>query len=168
MARADTSRSRLEEASGPRALSAVRTMFAEYGRGIGVDLSFQGFDEELRSLPGAYARPNGRLLIARSNGRLAGCAGLRPRSDSIGEIKRLYVRDRFRGKGIGRALTVRLIEAAREIGYREVVLDTLASMTAAVALYRSLGFGPIPPYYANPIEGARFFRLSLGPGTRRT
>jgi len=157
----------ISEAGDPRAIAIARALFEEYGRSIGVDLAFQRFDDELRSLPGAYAPPRGRLKIARSGGVPAGCVALRPRSKSVAEMKRLYVRARFRGTGLGRRLAERVVEDARWAGYRRIVLDTLSTMTAAIALYESIGFVEIEPYYRNPIPGARFFSRSLDPPPAR-
>jgi ribosomal protein S18 acetylase RimI-like enzyme len=153
----------ISEARDARSVATVRELFEEYGRSIGIDLEFQGFVEELRSLPGAYSPPRGRLKLARYGTEIVGCAALRPRSRTVAEIKRLYVRDRFRGRGLGRRLTERVVADARRIGYRRIVLDTLSTMTVAIALYRSLGFVETLPYYNNPIPGARFFARSLVP-----
>jgi len=143
------------------AVAAVRVLFEEYATSIGVDLGFQGFARELLSLPGRYAPPRGRLMLARVAGAPAGCIALRPRSRTVGEIKRLYVRPQFRGQGLGRRLAERVLRDAERIGYDRLVLDTLSTMTTAVDLYRSLGFVEVPAYYDNPIPGARFFSRSL-------
>ena len=139
-------------------------LFREYETALGISLCFQGFEHELASLPGDYARPSGRLLLARWEGELAGCAALHAfdASERIGEMKRLFVRDRHRGRGIGRALATRIIDDARAIGYRQLRLDTLAArMPAAVALYRSLGFVEIPSYRHNPEADALYLALDL-------
>ena len=151
----------IEEADSPRAIEEVSALFSEYQAALGLDLGFQGFAEELAGLPGAYARPRGRLLLARSEGVAVGCAGLRPFDTMIGEIKRLYVRPSARGHDLGRRLTVRLIEEARAIGYERLYLDTLPSMSSAQRLYESLGFRDVPPYRYNPVEGTRFLALEL-------
>jgi len=151
----------IEEADTPRAIEEVSALFAEYQEGLGLDLSFQSFAEELAGLPGAYARPRGCLLLARSDGVAVGCAGLRPFDEKIGEIKRLYVRPAARGHDLGRRLTVRLIEEARALRYQRLYLDTLPSMASAQRLYESLGFKDIPPYRYNPVEGTRFLGLEL-------
>jgi ribosomal protein S18 acetylase RimI-like enzyme len=154
----------------PEQLADVRALFTEYAAEIQVDLCFQGFARELAELPGAYAPPAGRLLLARCGGQLAGCVGLRPFDPGTPptlynpracELKRMYVRPAFRRRGLGRRLAVAVIDAAREIGYEHMRLDTLDHMTAALALYRSLGFVDIPPYRHNPLPGATYLELDL-------
>jgi ribosomal protein S18 acetylase RimI-like enzyme len=144
----------------------ARTLFEEYAASIGVDLCFQGFAEELAMLPGAYAPPRGRLLLAGMEPSPLGCVALRPlagdaHSTDIGEIKRLYVRPEARRTGLGATLARTVIEEARAIGYREVKLDTLATMTAARALYASLGFRECAAYYHNPLPGTVYMALAL-------
>lgn len=139
----------------------ARVLFEEYAQSLGFSLCFQGFDEELAGLPGRYAPPQGRLLLARVEGQLAGCVALQPINARACEMKRLYVRPEYRGRGVGRALAQAIVEAGREIGYRTMRLDTLTSMPEAIALYRSMGFVDIPPYCFNPIEGAVYMALSL-------
>jgi ribosomal protein S18 acetylase RimI-like enzyme len=136
-------------------------LFVEYADSLGFDLSFQGFDNELRNLPGDYARPGGCLLLAASQGQAAGCVALRPLEEGICEMKRLYVRPKFRGVGIGRALAEAVIKKARELGYSRMRLDTVPAMEAARALYASLGFEPTGSYRYNPMEGAVFMELRL-------
>lgn len=145
----------------PQHLPAIRELFTEYARAIEVDLCFQGFDRELAELPGRYAPPAGRLLLAREGKRLAGCVALRQICDDTCEMKRLYVRPAFRQQGLGRRLAEKIVHFAREIGYERMRLDTLASMTAAIQLYESLGFQRIAPYYDNPLGGAVFLELKL-------
>lgn len=145
-------------------LAAARELFVEYAHSLGFDLCFQGFEEELAGLPGAYAPPRGRLLLADSSQGYLGCVALRHRPEleaNVCEMKRLYVRPAARGTGLGRALAERIIADAREIGYESMVLDTLATMTPAMTLYRSLGFTETDAYYANPIPEARYFALKL-------
>ena len=149
---------RLVDASDPE---EVRELFREYQAELGVDLCFQGFDRELAELPGDYGPPDGSLLVASVDGELAGCVALRRLGDGVCEMKRLYVRPAFRRRRVGRALAETVIATARERGYGRMRLDTLPSMTEASALYRSLGFREIAPYYRNPVPGARFLELEL-------
>ena len=149
------------EALAPADVEACRELFVEYQQALGVSLCFQDFDRELATLPGAYARPRGRLLLARVAGVPAACAALRPLGDRDGEMKRLYVRARFRGMGLGRALAEIVIDEARAMGYESVKLDTLPQMAEAQALYSALGFRDIAPYNDNPVEGTRFLGLAL-------
>ena len=142
-------------------IAFARELFLEYSASLGIDLCFQNFDREVRELPGEYAPPQGRLLLARAETELAGCVALRRIDEASCEMKRLYVLPRSRGKGVGRALTAAVIDAARQIGYRRMRLDTLPSMREAIPLYESLGFRRIAPYYRNPIDGAIFMELEL-------
>jgi len=145
------------------ALEHVRQFFRNYAGWLGVDLSFQNFDQEMNSLPGAYASPSGRLFFAEVDGQPAGCVGVRPLPDSDGvcEMKRLYVEPQFRGRSVGRSLALAAIKAAREIGYRKLMIDTMPSMRMAVKLYRELGFTEAPSYYQTPVEGTMFLALDL-------
>jgi ribosomal protein S18 acetylase RimI-like enzyme len=152
---------RIAEAATPADLDTVRALLREYHALLGVDLCFQGFEAELRELPGAYAPPGGRLLIAVQDGMPAGCVALRPQGDARCELKRLFVRPGNRGLGIGWALTARIVAEARAIGYEQIVLDTLPSMAAAQQLYEELGFKEIAPYCVNPIAGTRYLGKDL-------
>ena len=149
------------DGAAPARVPTSRGLFEEYAEALGIDLCFQGFDRELAELPGSYAPPGGRLLLALVGDEPAGCVGLRPLGRGDSELKRLYVRGAHRSLGLGRRLTEEALTAARAIGYRRVLLDTLPSMTAAQALYRSLGFHEIDAYTANPVPGAMFMALDL-------
>lgn len=154
---------RIEQAASPEFISIVREIFLEYSESVGAGFCFQGFMEELAQLPGEYAPPCGRLFLVFDDqgGKIAGCGALRCIDADTCEMKRFYVRPAFRGKGLGRELIHALIGAAREIGYARMRLDTLPSMTTAIALYRALGFREIPPYWANPVPGVVFFECDL-------
>jgi putative acetyltransferase len=166
---------RIISAETDEAVRQASVLFREYAASLGVDLSFQSFEQELASLPGDYAAPDGRLFLAvldeaptaelgRSSStspRIAGCIALRKIDAETCEMKRLYVRPEFRGHGAGRALAQAVIEAAREIGYRRMRLDTLPQMTEAQALYCALGFREIAAYRHNPIVGSRYFEIEL-------
>ena len=145
------------------ALEQVRQYFRNYAAWLGVDLSYQNFDQEMAALPGAYSAPEGRLLFAELDGQPAGCVGVRPLAGSEGvcEMKRLYVTPEMRGRGVGRRLALAAIKAAKEIGYRKLLLDTLPAMRVAVKLYRELGFKETPAYYQTPVEGTMFLALDL-------
>lgn len=149
-------------------LAAVAELFAGYAASLPVDLGYQDFDGELAALPGKYAPPAGELFLARdAAGVPLGCVGLRPLpDDGCCEMKRLFLRPAARGLGLGRALTEAVIDQARRLGYRELRLDTLASMTTAQALYGSMGFARIDPYYAPTPEGTVFMGLELGQPSR--
>lgn len=155
----------LFDAITPDQIESTRQLFREYEAGLGISLCFQNFDEEVKNLPGDYATPGGALLIAFSDGALAGCCALRPANvaayPKAAEMKRLFVRPAFRGKGIARKLVYEILRMARGQGYDYVVLDTLNTMKEAQALYLLIGFRDIQPYYENPIEGARYMLLDL-------
>jgi ribosomal protein S18 acetylase RimI-like enzyme len=140
---------------------AIAALFREYGASLGIDLGFQHFDEELRSLPGDYAEPRGTLLLARVGSEEAGCVALRPLEPDVCEMKRLFVRPSYRGLTIGEALAHAVIDAGRARGYARMRLDTLPSMTRARRLYSALGFVEIPAYRFNPVEGTSFMELTL-------
>jgi len=142
-------------------LDEVRTLFREYAESLGVDLSFQDFEREYAGLPGEYVPPRGELLLGRWDGAAAGCVALRPLEREVCEMKRLYLRDAFRGRGIGRALADATVAAARARGYARMRLDSLPSMAAAITLYRAMGFREIAPYRTNPIAGTKFMELEL-------
>ncbi len=146
-------------------LEVTREIFREYASSLNINLAFQGFEEELQSLPGDYAAPRGILLLALVDGDAAGCCALRP-LDTVDypnacEMKRLYVRKAFRGFGLGRQLAEAILDAARLAGYASVLLDTLDDMEAARALYEELGFEEVPPYYHSPIAGAHYLKANL-------
>jgi ribosomal protein S18 acetylase RimI-like enzyme len=151
-------------AAEARDIGEIADLFRAYGAHIGVDLSYQGFADELATLPGKYAPPRGQLLIARdASGTAIGCVALRPLvTPDCCEMKRLFVSAQGRGRGLGRALTGAVVAEAAKLGYAELRLDTLPSMHEAIALYRKLGFAPIAPYYAAR-EGTLFMALSLRP-----
>ena len=139
----------------------ARRLFEEYAAALSVDLSFQDFAQELVTLRDMYSPPTGCLLLARRNGTPIGCVALRKFRGNVCEMKRLFVQSRARGRKLGKALTERVIERARECGYKRMVLDTLESMESARRLYRSVGFRETSPYYENPIDGAVYMELDL-------
>ena len=153
---------RFIEAQSATQLTQARELFLEYAAALGIDLCFQNFDEELATLPGEYAPPGGRLLLAVDEKQgAAGCVALRRIDEDTCEMKRLYVRPAFRGTGLGKRLALAIIEEGRALRYRRMRLDTLPSMRRAIELYRSLGFQPAEAYRHNPIVGAMFMELAL-------
>jgi len=151
----------IRQAVSAEDVETARELFREYERSIGISLCFQNFAEEVATLPGAYAPPDGRLLIAFVGGQAGGCVAIRKIGDGIAEMKRLYVRPAHRGTGLGRKLAEAVLADAGAAGYRTVRLDTLATMKEAQALYLSMGFTDIPPYNVHPIEGTRFMEKRL-------
>jgi putative acetyltransferase len=155
------------QVESPTHLAQSRELFLEYAQSLSFSLCFQNFDKELAELPGDYAPPHGRLLLVEYDGNLAGCVALHKLDSQIGEMqicemKRLYLRLAFRGKGLGRALAQRIIAEARQIGYRKMRLDTVEPvMKDAVAMYYKLGFREVAPYRPNPIAGAMYMELDL-------
>jgi putative acetyltransferase len=158
-----TERSRIIQVESAEDLTTVRELFEEYARSLEFDLEFQDFVHEVTSLPGEYSPPGGRLLLARVGGEAAGCVALRKIVGDLCEMKRLYVRPGFRGARIGRTLAEAIVAEARAAGYAAMRLDTVPSMETARSLYRSMGFVEIAPYRFNPIPGALYMELKLGP-----
>lgn len=155
----------IRNAETPQDTPLIRELFAEYQQAIGVDLGFQQFNDELATLLGRYAPPDGCLLLAFVDGAAAGCAGLRGFRPGDCEMKRMYVRPAYQRRGIARSMAVRIIDVARAAGYQRMFLDTLETMHAAQALYRSLGFVEIGPYTHNPHPDAVYMTLELRPAT---
>ena len=151
---------RLDMASSASDLEEIRALFREYAESLGVDLGYQGFEEEVRDLPGHYAPPRGMLMLARGDD-VIGCVGVRPFDDQTAEMKRLYVRPAGRGLGLGRTLAEAAIDFAREAGYRRMRLDTLPRMQRAQELYRALGFVAITPYRYSAVPGTVYLELDL-------
>jgi GNAT superfamily N-acetyltransferase len=152
---------RIRFASSADDVARARALFVEYAQWLSYDLCFQGFEQEIATLPGAYAPPRGRLLVVGAPGDAFGCIALRPIDATTGEVKRLFVREGHRGENWGRQLAETLIDEARGIGYRQLKLDTLESMHAARALYTALGFRPCEAYYHNPLPGVIYMSLRL-------
>ena len=143
-------------------IAVARTLFKEYEQSIGVSLCFQNFDQELANLPGDYAPPSGRLLLVRVDDQIAGCIALRKLDDSTSEMKRLYLRPEFRGRGLGEPIVQTLIHEAKLIGYSKIRLDTIPGrMDQAINLYRSIGFKEIPAYYDSPFGDTLYMELDL-------
>jgi GNAT superfamily N-acetyltransferase len=152
---------RIRQAITQEEIALARFLFEEYAAWLGVDLSYQGFAAELAGLPGAYAAPRGRLLLAFVGSDVSGCVALRPIGDEVCEMKRLFVRSGFRGQGIGKLLGERIVQEARDIGYRTMRLDTLPSMHAGIRLYEGLGFVRCAAYYETPLAETVFMELKL-------
>lgn len=151
----------LKHVTGGDMLGEVRQLFIEYAKSLNIDLTFQDFEAELKTLPGKYEAPGGTLILATVDGKAAGCIALRKISEDICEMKRLYVRDAYRGLGLGKRLIGMIIDDARKLNYAYIRLDTLETMKKAQSLYLSLGFYDIEPYVYNPIEGTKFLELKL-------
>ncbi|MCC0632010.1 GNAT family N-acetyltransferase [Clostridioides sp. ZZV15-6388] len=149
------------EANDLENLENVKILFNEYSNSLNIDLCFQDFNNELKTLPGKYEKPSGSLILAFVDENLAGCVALKKLEDKVCELKRLYVRDKFRGLKIGKILLEEIVEEAKKIGYTYMRLDTLPSMKSAQGLYEKIGFYDIDPYTYNPIEGARYMELKL-------
>lgn len=145
----------------PEQLESIRAIFSEYAESLGIDLGFQNFESELADLPGKFAAPRGRVLLAHHDQELIGCVAMRPLDDTTCEMKRLYVRPSGRGLRAGRQLATRICDVARDAGYHRIRLDSLPTMQAALELYTSLGFERIPAYVFNPIAGAVFLERNL-------
>src|SRR6185436_12068065 len=156
---------RLVQAQTADDIDNARQLFSEYSDWLQIDLCFQNFEKELANLPGEYAAPAGRLLLAYQDSELVGCVALRRIDEGVCEMKRLFLREKFRGRGLGRRLLEAIIREAKQIGYERMRLDTLPpKMNDAIALYRSYGFKDIAPYYDNPVNGAIFMELELREG----
>ena len=153
---------RIFQAQTAEDIEKARALFEEYASGLGFSLCFQGFDQELLHLPGKYASPDGRLLLATEDDKLAGCIALRKLGPAYCEMKRLFVGPAYRSRGLGRVLVESLIDEAKKLGYTHMRLDTLpGKMDKAIALYRTFGFAEIAAYCENPVEGAKFMELDL-------
>lgn len=157
------------QANSDEDIQRARGLFEEYATGIGISLCFQNFDKELKNLPGDYAPPDGRLLLATDDAQqLAGCIALRKLEPGVCEMKRLFLRPAYRGQGLGKLLVESIIDEARKLGYTRMRLDTLPGrMDKAIALYESIGFVEIGPYCENPVEGAKFMELNLDTTTQK-
>jgi GNAT superfamily N-acetyltransferase len=153
---------RLVEPRTDHAWQRARQLIEAYAESLGLDLSFQNFEHELEHLRGEYSAPEGAFLLAQDDNGYLGCVGVRRFDADAGEVKRLYVLPAARGRGVGRLLAEGIVKAARELGYRRLLLDTLPSMQAARALYRTMGFTPTEAYRFNPVAGTTFLELDLG------
>jgi GNAT superfamily N-acetyltransferase len=149
------------EAKTPKHIDQVRLLFREYEEWLNVDLCFQDFEQELADLPGKYAAPSGCIFLAFENDRAAGCVAVRPIEHDLCEMKRLFIRPEFRNKGLGNTLVKMIIEKAKDIGYRQMRLDTLNTLEGAMHLYEKFGFKQIEPYYHNPLQGTIFWELEI-------
>lgn len=143
-------------------LEEIKQLFREYANSLEIDLCFQDFEQELQSLPGKYSEPDGRIYIALFEDKVAGCIALRRFDQNSAELKRLFIRNGFRGLGISKRLIQRVIQDALDVGYQSILLDTLDTMKPAISLYTAFGFKEIESYYDNPIEGAKYYKLDLG------
>lgn len=153
----------IQEATTPTQFARAKALIEEYVAEIGVDLTFQGYEEELARFPGEFSPPYGAVLLATERAEPIGVVTLRRFSDTVAEMKRLYVRPEGRRRGLGTALGRAIVEKATALGYDRIRLDTLPTMTAAIRMYESLGFKEIPPYRYNPFAGARYMELVLRP-----
>jgi len=153
---------RIIRAQSPDQVDEVRRLFREYERFLGVDLCFQSFEEELAGLPGQYGPPDGVLLMAMDGRQVAGCVALRKLEDGVCEMKRLYLRPNYRGRGLGRRLAERIVSEAAALGYKVMRLDTLDKLKEAMGLYEAMGFRRREPYYGNPLPGVVYWELDLG------
>ncbi|MEO6984675.1 MAG: GNAT family N-acetyltransferase [Paralcaligenes sp.] len=149
------------EARFPEDLEVVQAIFHEYAESLAIDLSFQDFESEVANLPGKFAAPRGRVLLAQNNGQVIGCIAMRPLGGTTCEMKRLYIRPSGRGQQVGKQLATMICRIAKQEGYTGLRLDTLPNMQAAQRLYESLGFKPIAAYTFNPVEGAIFMECDL-------
>ena len=152
---------KIKQVETSQQLEKIRDLFQEYVASLGFELHFQDYRKEIAELPGDYTLPGGCLLLAEQGNKIIGCVALRKISDTICEMKRMYIRPKFRGRGFGKKLAYSVIAKARKMGYRRMRLDTIAFMKEAITLYQSLGFIEIPPYRYNPMEGAKFMELVL-------
>jgi putative acetyltransferase len=153
---------RITQATTQNDIEQARELFKEYEASLGISLCFQNFSDELANLPGDYAPPRGRLLLAREFDQLVGCVALRPVGPTTCEMKRLFLRSEYRSRGLGRVLVEAVIEAARKIGYTHMRLDTISDrMGRAIELYKSIGFVEIEPYYQSPVDTTKFMELDL-------
>ena len=151
----------IHSAEMPEDLESIRVLFREYQQGLGVDLCFQDFEAELAGLPGKYAGPTGVLLIAKDGDVPCGCVAVRQTEGTICEMKRMFVRPDWRGRGLGRRLAEAILVAAQSLGYTVMRLDTLERLTEAMCLYEYMGFRRIPAYYDNPLAGVAYWELKL-------